>query len=152
MFALVENGTIVKYPYELEALARDNPNTSFGVALTDTELLDFGVHRVFFSTIPQITWMQTFEESTPVFNNERWEQSWLVRDLTSDELQTKIAEHLEGIRLERNRRLVESDWTQGKDIPDSVSSPWSVYRQQLRDLPSTITEPCTFTNWPEAPL
>jgi hypothetical protein len=149
MFALVENNTVVRYPYSIFDLAKDNPNISFGVGLTDAELLFFGMQRVFFSPRPEILWSQTFQESTPVFNGERWEQTWVVRDLTPEEQQEKSAERLESIRAERNRRLEESDWTQGKDIPDSISTPWAIYRQALRDLPSTITEPCTFTNWPE---
>jgi hypothetical protein len=152
MFALVENNTVVRYPYGVDILARDNPNTSFGVNLTDAELLAFGVHRVFFSTCPSVPWEQTVEESNPVFTNGRWEQSWVVRDLTADERQSRIDSSWDNIRNERNRRLAESDWTQGKDIPDSVSGPWAIYRQALRDLPSTITEPCTFTNWPEVTL
>lgn len=39
------------------------------------------------------------------------------------------------VRVERNKLLSDSDWTQGKDIPDSVSSQYAIYRQALRDLP-----------------
>jgi hypothetical protein len=154
MFALVQDGNILKYPYSTRDLARDNPNTSFAVNLTDTDLLDFGMHRVFFTTLPVITSTQTFRESNPVFNtdSQRWEQNWEIRDLTTEEIESKSQEYLNGIRAERNRKLVESDWTQGKDIPDSISGPWAVYRQQLRDLPDTITDPSTFTDWPQVNL
>ncbi len=154
MFALIKNGTIFRYPYSVNDLTRDNPNTSFGVNLTDADLEEFGMKRVFFSNRPEVSYTQTFTESNPVFNtdSQRWEQSWTVRDLSDDELQSKRTEHLNGIRQERNRRLVESDWTQGKDIPDSISGPWAVYRQQLRDLPDTITDPFTFNDWPQVNL
>lgn len=59
---------------------------------------------------------------------------------------TKAAE----VRSERNRRLSESDWTQGKDIPDSVSSAWAVYRQALRDIPTQSGFPWE-VNWPAQP-
>jgi hypothetical protein len=40
------------------------------------------------------------------------------------------------VKLERNRRLTVSDWTQIADVPmsDSLRAAWSVYRQSLRDL------------------
>lgn len=46
------------------------------------------------------------------------------------------------LRQNRSKRLTDSDWTQ---IPDNSLSEeqkelWRTYRQQLRDLPSTLTE------------
>ena len=42
-------------------------------------------------------------------------------------------------RLERNRRLTESDWTQANDSPLSSNkkTEWATYRQALRDLPAS---------------
>jgi hypothetical protein len=153
MFALVENNTVVLYPYGVSELSRDNPNTSFGKNLIDDELLSFGLQRVFFSTRPDVTWSQIAEESTPVFSvaNQRWEQSWVIRDLTSDELQSKNDESSNNIRTQRNLKLAESDWTQGKDIPDSISTPWATYRQALRDITQQSSFPQT-VSWPEVPL
>jgi hypothetical protein len=44
-------------------------------------------------------------------------------------------------RATRNNRLKDSDWSQGKDIPDAVSTPWATYRQALRDLPASNKDP-----------
>mgnify|MGYP003625105659 CR=1 FL=1 len=44
-------------------------------------------------------------------------------------------------RMRRNDSLVQSDWTQVPDVPASIKSAWTVYRQTLRDLPD-------HTNWP----
>ena len=43
------------------------------------------------------------------------------------------------LREERNKKLVESDWTQFPDVPDSIKTAWQSYRQQLRDLPSSAS-------------
>lgn len=45
------------------------------------------------------------------------------------------------LRLERDRRLVTSDWTQTADSPlsDSKKAEWAAYRTALRDLPATAT-------------
>lgn len=44
-------------------------------------------------------------------------------------------------RLERNRRLTESDWTQSNDSPltSDKKTEWATYRQALRDLPTSST-------------
>lgn len=54
------------------------------------------------------------------------------------------------IRTLRDQRLTETDWTQGKDIPDEISQLWVQYRQQLRDVPSQVGFP-TDVEWPTKP-
>ena len=62
---------------------------------------------------------------------------------TEDEINTKIAE-LEAaepfrlLRIERNKLIAETDWTQLKDIDLDIirERNWKNYRQALRDLPS----------------
>ena len=49
------------------------------------------------------------------------------------------AEPMRLLREERTRLLVESDWTQFPDVPDSIKTAWQSYRQQLRDLPSSAS-------------
>jgi len=63
-----------------------------------------------------------------------------------------LANSWEGLRRERNDLLVSSDWTQSPDSPvdDEVKTTWATYRQQLRDLPATVSDPAEPT-WPEAP-
>lgn len=57
----------------------------------------------------------------------------------------------EQIRSQRISLLAASDWTQGKDIPDTISQPWAVYRQQLRDITDQAGFPDTVT-WPTKPV
>lgn len=52
-----------------------------------------------------------------------------------------LLEHLyEGLRRQRNKLLLESDWTQLADAPLSAEKKqeWADYRKQLRDLPDTV--------------
>jgi len=58
---------------------------------------------------------------------------------------------MEDIIDERNIKLTKSDWTQMTNNPlsDDTQEAWRVYRQALRDLPTTYN-PETFT-WPEPP-
>lgn len=62
---------------------------------------------------------------------------------------TKDAERAKVMREERNRRIAALDWTQGKDIPDSISSPAAFVRQGLRDVPTQAGFPWEIV-WPDA--
>ena len=54
------------------------------------------------------------------------------------------------IRGERDRRLVETDWTQGEDVPVGIRTSYKSYRQELRDIPSKYTKPFEVV-WPTKP-
>ena len=63
---------------------------------------------------------------------------------TEEEVNAKIkeletAEPIRLLREERNQRLAETDWTQGRDVTLSNDTDWKTYRQALRDLPSKTT-------------
>ena len=85
---------------------------------------------------------------------------------TEEEINAKIAE-LEAaepfrlLRIERNRRLAETDWTQLKDVDLDLirERNWKNYRQVLRNLPS-VSNPkldsygdldMSSVTWPDKP-
>lgn len=92
---------------------------------------------------------------------------WLSSEITKpskSEVIAKIAEletaePMRRLRVERNRRLQISDWTQGADVPEVIKTPWATYRQKLRDLPKTANPSLdsnnildnSSVNWPEEP-
>ena len=45
------------------------------------------------------------------------------------------------LRRRRNKLLVESDWSQGTDVPDALKASYVTYRNDLRNLPATVTKP-----------
>lgn len=48
----------------------------------------------------------------------------------------------EEVRVERNRLLQESDWTQLPDVPDTIDRwSWTVYRYNLRNIPQKFLNP-----------
>jgi hypothetical protein len=152
MHALIESGTVKQYPYSAAQLKKANPATSFPKSLSDTLLASFGVERVFFSTQPSLLETQVLEEGAPVFSTEdqRWTQVWTVRDMTPEELSNREENQASAVRGQRDSLLVQSDWTQGKDIPDNVSGPWAVYRQSLRDITAQASFPWA-VEWPTQP-
>lgn len=54
-------------------------------------------------------------------------------------------------RAIRDARLTASDWTQGRDVPESLSAKWAPYRQALRDLPTAAGFPESIA-WPNEPV
>ena len=61
---------------------------------------------------------------------------------TETEVNNKIseldnAEPMRLLRIERNRRIAQTDWRAGSDL--TLASAWSTYRQALRDLPASAS-------------
>jgi hypothetical protein len=151
MHALIENGSVKQYPYTTSDLKRANPQTSFPSQISDESLLEYGIHRVFFATQPELTATQVLVEGTPVFSTEdqRWIQTFTVRDMTTDEVQQRDAGQAAQVRSERNALLAASDWTQLADSTADKAA-WATYRQALRDITGQEGFPWTI-EWPTKP-
>jgi hypothetical protein len=151
MYALVENGAVVRYPYTVTDLRRAYRDTSFPNQVSDEALLDFGMHKVESAAVPSFSETQVLEEGTPVFDQVRqcWSQVFTVRDMTPAELQQRYASQAAQIREERNSRLVASDWTQLADSTADKAA-WATHRQSLRDITAQTGFPWT-VDWPEQP-
>ena len=81
---------------------------------------------------------------------------------TETEINSKIAEldaaePMRLLREERDKRIAKTDWRAGSDL--TLQSKWSIYRQQLRDLPASATPKLnseyeldlTSVTWPTEP-
>jgi hypothetical protein len=125
--------------------------TSFPAQANDEMLASYGVQRVFFSTPPAITDTQVLEEGTPVFSTEdqRWTQTFTVRDMTAEEVASRNDAQAVQVRAERNTKLAASDWTQVADAPVDQAA-WATYRQALRDITAQAGFPWTI-DWPAQP-
>jgi hypothetical protein len=101
-------------------------------------------------------------------NTYKWNEStseWV--NLTSSDVtwadldidQVKADTAIQLIRLERNKKLKNTDWSQGADVPQTLKDAYTTYRQELRDMPAnnpsaTITDnKMTLANvtWPTEP-
>lgn len=70
---------------------------------------------------------------------------------TQSQIETQLAEELAiEVRSKRDRLLIETDWTQGRDVVLSNDAEWKTYRQALRDLSSQSGFPSNVT-WPTKP-
>ena len=60
-------------------------------------------------------------------------------------------EAMDMVRMERNRRLEQCDWTQLGDVPllPAQVTQWRIYRQALRDIMDGFA--WNATTWPDPP-
>ena len=64
---------------------------------------------------------------------------------------TILDEHnVKMLRMERNNKLAETDWTQNRDVTLSNDADWKTYRQALRDITKDYKS-LEDVKWPEKP-
>jgi len=80
------------------------------------------------------------------------EKEAIAAEWNDYETNTKPAVALNDLRLVRDAKLAQSDWTQGADSPltDSKKTEWATYRQSLRDITDSATS-LDDVSWPEKP-
>tara|TARA_Y100001935_G_scaffold90413_1_gene75066 strand:- start:213 stop:575 length:363 start_codon:yes stop_codon:yes gene_type:complete len=78
-------------------------------------------------------------------------------EVTNKLAELDAAEPMRLLREERDKRIAKTDWRAGSDL--KLQSKWSIYRQQLRDLPASASPKLdsnydldlTSVNWPTEP-
>ena len=143
------------------------PNTSFPRVLTVEILSDFGYDPIL--EAPQAVTTPPYEISQRAGIEEvngQWFTKYTVgpvfTDTTDEDGNTVTAAEQEAayrqrideeagerVRTDRNKKLVDTDWTQLADSTANATT-WGTYRQALRDLPSTDGFPHNVT-WPTEP-
>lgn len=136
------SNNIVKYPYFITDLILENPEISWPSVLSDELLSSFNIKRVVETDRPS---GYVAEELPPVFIDNLWVQQWTLREPTEAETATKA----DVVRLERNPKLLASDWIVARSYEQGVPVPpaWVEYRQALRDITNQPGFPWTIT-WP----
>ena len=153
MYVLAPSQTIERFPYSIDDLKRDNPNTSFPRNLSDELLADYNVYPVEPVTAPEYDYgTQNCNQVNPTLQDGEWVATYEVTDASEEEKTERLEIASTSVREERNRRLAVCDWTQLTDQPlsESDQNAWRVYRQNLRDIPKQSGFPWNIT-WPETP-
>ena len=147
MYLRIKDG-VITYPYSVEQLKVDEYNTSFPKELTIQILEEWGVYEV--KRTPKPTdYTKTITEGTPQLADGSYVQIWDEADATQSEIDTKLEDRWEVIRILRNELLLECDWTQLADIPAETKELWQIYRQELRNI-TLQTNPFLIV-WPVKP-
>jgi hypothetical protein len=133
MYLRIKDNEVV-YPYSIQQLKIDEYNVSFPKDLTSEILEGFGVYSVQQTPMPN-DYTKNIVEGTPILVDGTYTQVWNQTDATQEEIDVKIENQWEQIRVARNEILTQCDWTILPDSPVSSSiEDWKTYRQQLRDI------------------
>jgi hypothetical protein len=151
MYALIKNEQVEKYPYSIGLLRKDNPQTSFPANLNNELLAEWNVYLVNPTPKPKTDQTKNVVEGTPV-NENGWKQVWIITDATAEEIAQRTEEQEFNVRLERDQKLVESDWVVIKSMETEVPEieAWKFYRQALRNIPQQSGFPWNVV-WPKKP-
>lgn len=150
-YLLASNNTILKFPYSLEEFRSDNPQTSFPIEMSAEELSEWGVFTVEDQIPPAFNEQTEFLEiGDPVLVDGKWVREWNVIQASPEEVERQTFSQASIIRLERNRLLCQTDFTQLADYSSSIDDQILLkkYRQALRDVPQQSGFPWSVT-WPK---
>jgi hypothetical protein len=86
MYIKIKDNSIEKYPYSIDQLKQENPNTSFPANITELTLNAYDVYRVCTTPQPQIDYTKNLTEVTPVLKDGKWVQVWSVTDASEEEI------------------------------------------------------------------
>lgn len=125
------------------------PNTSFPEQLTGELIGDMGFDVVLEGPQAQPTRYQTAFRDGVEEVNGKWFTKYSVADMDDETKAAKDAEQAKSMRVTRNAKLAESDWTQLADSPENKAA-WATYRQALRDIPTQAGFPWE-VQWPTQP-
>jgi len=149
MYVKIINNNPIYYP-NFEKIRQDMPDTSFPEILNDNILAENNIFPLSIDPIPNISISQKAVPAEIIFENGHWVQHWNIINLDDVELELEHQKMAGEARQKRNQLLQETDWTQGKDISDSISNLWISYRQALRDITIQSDFPANIS-WPEKP-
>jgi len=101
MFIKAKNGQVIKYPYTMDDLYSDYPNTSFPDKLENSTLAEFDIYIVNEQPQPQVDYTKNVKEETPNLMNGEWHQDWVVSDATSDEIAQRQSDMINAVKQQR---------------------------------------------------
>lgn len=123
----------INYPYSLQKLREDNPNTSFPSEMTESLMIELDISEVRTTPKPN-DYTKNISEGTPILVEGVYYQNWVQSDATESEINDRIENKWIEIRDLRQQLLSECDWTQLSDISSETKDLWTTYRQNLRDI------------------
>lgn len=108
MYAKVINGAVAKYPYTLDDLRIDYPNTTLPTNWTDELLALVGMVRVIVTGAPEHDHKTHYAvEAEPIFSEDRsrWEQTWKLVAKTEEDIEADRKADVPSVVSMRQGRL-----------------------------------------------
>lgn len=141
MFVKVINGAASQYPYTMNDLRRENPQTSFPKQVPASTLEAYGVYPVRQNPAPRFDNKTHRVLDSVKFVDGVWVQQWEVVELQHNAACTNVRQY-------RNTLLHSTDWMALADVVMPVEI--ATYRQALRDITTQEGFPYNVV-WPSPP-
>ena len=142
-YAIID-GTTVKSTGTIQQLF---PNTSFSIGgpnadfLTENNVVELVENLSYITPTQKLSNVDAYVQDGKAYNVR-------VENTTAEEQIALTDEKWIAIRLERDRRLQITDWRASSDL--TLSDDWKNYRNELRQIPQTQTDPYNIA-WPTEP-
>ena len=146
------SGSTITYPYSVQNLKNENPNTSFPTIIADSLFESFNIYKVEAKNSGYDNDdTKDVTEVTPTLSGSVYVQTYNITDADEETINKRREIKWSEVRSNRDSLLSECDWTQFNDSPISGSTliDWQTYRQSLRDITNQST-PYDIT-WPSKP-
>lgn len=124
--------------------------------------MKYGIGQALLVLRPGAEWNVTDDVYTGIEWLDKNQTKPTLEEVSTTVVKLNDEEPMRLLRVERDKRLTDSDWVVTKAIEtgDMVSNVWKAYRQSLRDLPlssspqldSYYNLDLTSVNWPTKPL
>jgi len=123
VYAKVEDGAVVQYPYDLYALRQDNPNTSFPDGMTAEQYAEWDMVPVMVDPEPEFDGVyKELEAVGPTLVDGVWTQGWSVVDRDPEDVQETIEARRQGMRCSmRQARLALAEQGLLSQVQDAIS-------------------------------
>lgn len=118
MYAKVNGQQLVQYPYTMQHLRAEYPDTLFPANMTTEQFAEFGMVPVVATGAPQYDPLtQAADEAMPAYvaANDRWEIQWTVRAATTEEIDSYKQSLLSKVVDATQKRLDDFARTRGYD-------------------------------------
>jgi len=149
MYALIVDNKPSVYPLSLNQWRKDHPSVSLPFRPSEAQLNEQGIYSVEYSAPPTYDHTVNRKETAQKQSDGTWKQAWIETPATTEEIALRTNEKINAVRIERNKKLADSDWTQ---LPDAQveADAWASYRQALRDITEQDGFPWEI-DWPFEP-
>lgn len=124
------------------------PSTSFPTLMTQGLVDSFGGDIIVEGTYPIASPFQVVAKDGVEKIGDSWHTKYVLIDVDNEARSTIIDSRWNVIRMMRNEKLSETDWTRLDDAPVDKEA-WAEYRQALRDI-TTQEDPFNIV-WPTPP-
>ena len=137
-YAIID-GTTVKNTGTIQQLF---PNTSFSAAgpnadfLTENNVVELVETLSYTTPTQKLTSVDPYVQSGKAYNVK-------VESTTTEEQAILTSQKWEEVRNQRNTILQATDWMASSDL--TLSDAWKNYRNELRQIPQTQTDPFNIT-------